>query len=102
MAFLDRIAVNSRLCAARFSSSVKVKQNRYRNRTLLVTLLYAPTNSSEDVVKEEFYDELNRLLNMNQSSDMVLVAGGFKAQLGELCTSELGSGDHFTLGSKRT
>ena len=102
MALLNWIPVNSRLCIARFSSSVKVDQNRSQKRTLFVISLHAPTNSSEDASKEEFYDELNRLLNMRQSSDIVLVAGDFNAQLGERSTSELGLGGRFTLGSKCT
>ena len=89
-------------CAACFSSSVKVNQNRSQKRTLFVISLYAPTNSSEDAAKEEFYNELNRLLNMRQSSNIGLVAGDVNAQLGELSTSELGLGGRFTLGSKRT
>ena len=98
MALLNWIAVNSRLCAAHFSSSVKVNQNK----TLFVMSLYAPTNSSEGTAKEEFHDEFNRLLNMGQSSDIVMVAGDFNAQLSQLSTSELGLGGRFTLRSKRT
>ena len=60
------------------------------------------TNSSGDAAKDDFYDELNRLLDMRQSLDIVLIAGDFNAQLSEISTSELGLGGHFTLGTKRT
>ena len=102
MALLDLIPVISRIYAARFSTSVKFKQNRSRNRTLFVISFYAATNSSEDAANDDFYDELNLLLNMRQSSDIVLVAGDFNAQLDELSTSKLGLGGHLTLGFKRT
>ena len=39
---------------------------------------------------------------MRQSSDLVVVAGDFNAQVGELSTCELGLGGRFTLSSKRT
>ena len=48
--------------------------------------------------KDEFYDDLNRPLNMKKPSDIVIVAGDYNAQLGELTTHELG---RLALGSQR-
>ena len=54
-----------------------------------------PQQNSSDAAKNDFYDELNRLLNMRQLSDIVLVAG-------ELSTSEQGLGGPFVLAFKST
>ena len=60
-----------------------------------------PTNCSDDSAKDEFYDDLNRLLNMKKPSDIVIVAGDYNAQLGKLTTHELDLGGRFALGSQR-
>ena len=101
-ALIDWIPVNSRMCAACFSISVKVGRNRLQKRTLFMVSLYAPTNCSDDSTKDEFYDDLNRLLNMKKPSCIVIVAGDYNAQLGKLATQELDLGGRSALGSQRT
>ena len=100
-ALIDWIPVNSRLFAARFSSPVKAGRNRSQKRALFVVSLYIPTNCSDDSAKDEFYNDLNRLLNMKNPSDIVIVVGDYNAQLGKLTTHELDLGGRFALGSQR-
>ena len=43
---------------------------------------YAPTASSEDCIKDQFYDELDQLLKNIPSCDKVVVLGDFNARVG--------------------
>ena len=43
---------------------------------------YAPTLSQPDEVKEQFYDQLNKTLDMIPQSDKVLLLGDFNARVG--------------------
>ncbi|CAH8459352.1 unnamed protein product [Heterobilharzia americana] len=58
---LDRISVDSRLCAVRLKGTVRTKRNGETCRRLFVTSTYAPTDCSSDAVKDEFYRKLSSL-----------------------------------------
>jgi hypothetical protein len=83
--------VDSRLCAVRLQSSVKVRSCRPSSWNLFVISAYTPTNCSQDADKDEFYIELNELLNLR-----TLSMGG---QLGQ---SEHKIGGRFAVYSRRT
>ena len=99
--FIDWILVNSRMCAARFSSSVEVSHYRSQKGTLFVVSLYTTMNCNGNSAKDEFYD-WNHLLNMKKPSDIVIVAGDYNPQLAKLTTPELDLDGRFALGSQRT
>ena len=54
------------------------------SKTNYITLVscYAPTMTNPDEAKEEFYEELDRLLASINRSDKVLVLGDFNARVG--------------------
>ncbi|CAH8510864.1 unnamed protein product [Schistosoma intercalatum] len=85
---VDWIPINSRLCAVRLESSIKVRRNRREKRCLFVISAYAPTDCSPDVIKDEFYHQLSVLLQKVRSTDIVVLVGDLNAQVGRLCTEE--------------
>ena len=100
-ALLDWIPVNSRLCAAHLNSSVKVNKNKSTRRTSLAISVYAPTDSNDDDIKDQFYADLNDL-HLRKASDIVIVAGDFSAQVGRFSSSERNIGGKFSLNTRRT
>ena len=65
--YSDRIAV--------LTLAGKIKTN--------IVSVYAPTNSSSDASKDEFYGHLQEVLDSFSKSDMILLTGDFNAQTGE-------------------
>ncbi|CAI2730672.1 unnamed protein product [Schistosoma spindalis] len=61
-ALIDWIPINSRLCAVRLESPIKLRRNRREKRFLFVISAYAPTDCSPDAIKDEFYHQLTVLL----------------------------------------
>ena len=53
-------------------------------------------------VRNKFYDDLNRLLNMEKSWGIVVVVRDLIPQLSKLTTAKMDPGDSFALGSQRT
>ena len=49
---IDWIPLNSRLCAVRLESSIKVNASRSSKRCLFVVSPYAPKNCSTDIIKD--------------------------------------------------
>ena len=49
-ALIDWIPINSRLCAVRLESSIKVRRNRRENRCLFVISAYDPTDCRPDAI----------------------------------------------------
>ena len=72
---VDWIPVDSRLCAVRLTTSVKVSHECEVSRCLFIVSAYAPTNCSSEAAKDSFYDALRALLRRAESSDIVVVAG---------------------------
>ncbi|CAH8585366.1 unnamed protein product [Schistosoma curassoni] len=89
---IDWIPINSRLCAVRLESSIKVRRNRREKRCLFVISAYAPTDCSLDAIKDEFYHQLSVLLQKVRSTDIVVLTGDLNAQVGRLATEENRSG----------
>ncbi|CAH8658247.1 unnamed protein product [Dicrocoelium dendriticum] len=99
---VDWIPVNSRLCAARLTTSAKVDSRSSTKRCLFVISAYAPTDCSSNAVKDTFYHELNALLRSATSSDIIVLAGDMNAQVGRLSSSEAQLGGNYGLNSERT
>ncbi|CAH8585359.1 unnamed protein product [Schistosoma haematobium] len=86
-ALIDWIPINSRLCAVRLESSIKVRRNRREKRCLFVISAYAPTDYSPDAIKDEFYHQLSVLLQKVRSTDIVVLAGDLNAQIDHIAIS---------------
>lgn len=56
---IDRISINSRLCAVRLESPMKMRRNRREKQCLFIVSAYALTDCSPDVIKNEFYHQLS-------------------------------------------
>ena len=79
---IDWIPVKSRMCAARFSSSVKVGRNRSQKRTLY----FMPQRIAVTPIKMTFMT-IWTAAEHEKTSDIVIVAD-YNAQLGKLTTIE--------------
>ena len=101
-ALLDWIPVNSRLCAVRLSGSIKINAGRCGKRCLFVVSAYAPTDSSSENEKDEFYQDLSRLLRSARRTDIVILAGDMNAQVGRLSPEEAQLGGRFGVDAVRT
>ena len=86
---LEWIPVNSRLCAVRLQCTAKVNASRNKKRCLFVISAYAPTNVSDDAVKDEFLLQLRSLLRRTTSTDIVIVAWDMNAQVGQWDNGDL-------------
>ena len=64
--------ISDRLIRARFSSN-------YCNLTILQC--YAPTSEAEEDVKDDFYEQLQRVSKIPQH-DLLLITGGLNAKFG--------------------
>ena len=69
---------------------------------LLIVCAYASTNCSSEAAKDSFYDALRALLQLAESSDIVVVAGDMNAQVGRFSTDEAQLGGCLGLDSVRT
>ena len=65
--------VNDRLCYIRL-------RGRFFNTTLVSA--YAPTEDAADEVKENFYADLNRILERSAAYDVKIVCGDLNAKVG--------------------
>ncbi|KAA3670424.1 uncharacterized protein DEA37_0004723, partial [Paragonimus westermani] len=99
---LDWIPVNSRLCAVRLNTSVKVCRRKSERRCVFIISAYAPTDSCPDAAKDAFYDALVDLLRQSKHSDIIILAGDFNAQLGRLSSDEKRLGGMFGVRAQRT
>lgn len=98
---IEWIPINSRLCAVRLDGSCRVNRNKTIKRCLFVVAAYAPTDCSSDIMKDQFYDELNNLILRAPSTDLVVLAGDFNARVGRLNSEELHLGGTHGLDSIR-
>lgn len=58
---------------------LRLRTNKFKVSILNV---HAPTETKEDEIKEEFYDELERAFNSLPTTDVRIVLGDFNAQVG--------------------
>ncbi|KAH9587678.1 ATP-binding cassette sub- A member 3 [Schistosoma haematobium] len=100
-ALIDWIPINSRLCAVRLESSIKVRRNGREKRCVFVISAYAPTDYSPDAIKDEFYHQLS-ILQKVRSTDIVVLAGDLNAQVGRLGTEESRLGGRWGIVDRRT
>lgn len=70
---LEWSPINSRLLKARFNS-------KYTKLTVIVC--YAPTNTSEEIKKDEFYEQLQTAVSEVPAHDMLLIIGDMNARPG--------------------
>ncbi|KER28315.1 hypothetical protein T265_04844 [Opisthorchis viverrini] len=87
---LDWIPVSSRLCAVRLSDPIKIN------------VAYAPTGSSSETEKDEFYQNLSRLLRSARRMDILILVGDMNAQVGRLISEEAQLDDPFGVDAERT
>lgn len=66
-------AVNERICRVRM-------RGKFRNITIVN--VHAPTEEKDGIIKEQFYDELERTCDRVQRYDMLIVLGDFNAKVG--------------------
>ena len=66
-------AVSSRIITARFKSTA---------RNITVINAYAPTNLADDDTKDQFYEQLQGVINSVPSRDIPILLGDFNAQIG--------------------
>jgi exonuclease III len=99
-ALSDWFPVNGRLCAARFNGVFRVSKTR-ENRTLFVVSAYAPTNCSSEASKDDFYHQLQDLLQKTRGSDIVVLAGDMNAQVGRLTSDESNLGGQHSVSNLR-
>ncbi|CAH8589108.1 unnamed protein product [Dicrocoelium dendriticum] len=98
-ALVDWIPISSRMCAVRLAGSFKALKSRGTNRCVFIITAYAPTNCSDDSVKNDFYRQLTQLLRRRRSTDTVVQAGDLNAQVGKLSTDEMHLGGQHGVGS---
>ena len=85
---VDWIPVDSRLCAVRLTTSIKMSRECEFSRCLFIVSTYAPTNGSSEAAKGSFYDALRVLLQRAGSSDIFVVSGEMNPQVDRLSTDE--------------
>lgn len=74
-ALINRQAVSLRIITARFAT----KKN---NIGINIIQCYAPTNDAEDEKKEEFYDQLQSVVNKQGDKDVTILMGDLNAKIG--------------------
>ena len=67
--------VSSRIITAKFTSKRK-------NINLHITQCYAPTNDADDEKKDEFYLQLQAIVEKASTKDMIMMMGDFNAKIG--------------------
>ncbi|CAH8467553.1 unnamed protein product [Dicrocoelium dendriticum] len=87
------------MCAVRLAGSFEDSKPHGTNRCLFGIAAYAPTNTSDDSVTDDFYRQLNALRHRNRSGTVVL-SGDLSAQVGTLSTDELHLGSQYGVGSR--
>jgi endonuclease/exonuclease/phosphatase family metal-dependent hydrolase len=77
--------INERICKLRL-------RGKFYNLTLISA--YAPTEEAQDEVKEQFYEELNIVLEQVSKHDAVIVMGDFNAKVGKEKSNGLVAGKY--------
>ena len=72
-------AVSPQIITASFTTKKK-------NSNITVILCYAPMNDALDDKKEEFYDQLQRVVNRQSNKDITLLMGDLNAKKGDVNT----------------
>lgn len=72
-ALIDWAPINERIISARFYSKFL---------KLTVIHAYAPTNESDEIIKDEFYEILNEQIRKTPKHDILIVTGDFNAKVG--------------------
>ena len=87
MQYLDAISKNDRMISVHF-------QGKPFNITVIQ--VYAPTSNTEEAEVEQFYEDLQDLLELTPKKDVLFIIGDWKAKVGSQeipgVTSKLGLG----------
>ena len=65
--------------------SVRIIEARFFSHVIKTTVIqvYAPTNEADDEVKDDFYEQLQKIMDEVPRHDMLLVIGDWNAKVGE-------------------
>ena len=76
---------------------------RFFSRFIKTTVIqvYAPTNEADDEVKDDFYEQLQKIVDEVPRHDMLLVIGDWNAKVGEQQIVEEGIVGKFGMTGKR-
>lgn len=82
---------------ARFNS-------RFNSRFIKMAIIqvYAPTNEAEDQEKDDFYKQLQKIVDKVHCHDMLLVVGDWNAIVGEKQVEEKGIVGAFGMAGERS
>ena len=68
MQYLDAISKNNRMISVHF-------QGKPFNITVIQPICYAPTNNAEEAEVEQFYEDLQDLLELTPTKDVLFIIG---------------------------
>ena len=71
--------INERLMTLR----IKLKGNQY----LTLVSVYAPTQTNHDSIKEQFYEDLDKVIPDVPTKDKLVIVGDFNARVGSNSTN---------------
>ena len=79
--------VNKRVCNAVLGCSLKIDRMisvHFQGKpfNIIVTQAYAPTNNSEEAEVEQFYEDLQGLLELIPQKDVLFIIGDWNAKVG--------------------
>ena len=84
--------------------SDRIIEARFFSRFIKTTVIqvYAPTNETDDEVKDDFYEQLQKIVDEVPRHDMLLVIGDWNAKVGEQQLGEEGIVGRFGMIGERS
>ena len=74
--------------------------------TITIIQIYAPTTEAEEAEIDQFYDDLEKLLELTPINDVLFIIGNWKAKIGSQeipgVTGKLGLGEQNETGQRLT
>lgn len=99
---LSWIPVNSWLCVVRLHDSVRPRRDNCFKSSLFAIAACAPTSCGSGKQKDKFFDVLVSFIRKSTCSDIVMAAGHFHVQIGEMSASEACLGGQCALTARQT
>ena len=75
MQYSDAISKNNRMISVHF-------QGKPFNITVIQPICYAPTNNAEEAEVEQFYEDLQDLLELTPTKDVLFIIGDWNEKVG--------------------